>query len=169
MISSRAPRNRAVTSSTPAGIGSPKKTIQAMNDGSPPVSPVFAKWGEAANAGFQSIPDVLLKNQAKLGLTPTDMLVLMNITMHWWYPTQLPFPRSKTIAGRMGVEVRTVQRALATLKKLGLLVKVMEPSAEGVEREVCDLSGLVKRLGGLAKHDPSYLARTKLREARHAR
>ena len=33
---------------------------------------------------------------------------------------QLPFPRSKTIAVRMGVEVRTVQRTLATLKGAGL-------------------------------------------------
>ncbi len=37
-----------------------------MNDSSSPISPAAAKWGEAAKAGFQTIPDVLLKNQAKL-------------------------------------------------------------------------------------------------------
>jgi DNA replication protein DnaD len=139
-----------------------------MNDSSPSTSSVFAKWGEAANAGFQSIPDVLLKNQSKLNLSATDMLVLLNITMHWWYPKQRPFPRSTTIAGRMKVEARTVQRALATLKERGLLVKVRETSRDGVERVVCDLSGLVKRLAMLAKKDENYIARTKQREARHA-
>lgn len=138
-----------------------------MNDGSPSISSDIAKWGRAAEAGFQTIPDVLLKNQSKLGLSSTDMLVLMNLTMDW-RPDQPPFPRSTTIAGRMGCVVRTVQRSLATLKKIGLLVKAKETLADGVHRQVYDLSGLVKRLAELAKDDPFQVVQTKRREGRHA-
>ncbi|MGB4106564.1 MAG: hypothetical protein WBK55_02055 [Alphaproteobacteria bacterium] len=43
-----------------------------------------AKWGEAANAGFQILPDVLLKHQKDLDLNPTDLVVLINLTSYWW-------------------------------------------------------------------------------------
>jgi DNA replication protein DnaD len=137
-------------------------TIDTMNDDLP------SKWGQAAEAGFQIIPDILLTSQSKLGLTSTDMLVLLNLTMDWQHPDQRQFARSKTIADRLGCVIRTVQRALATLRRLGLLAKVKETSPDGKGREVCDLSGLVKRLVELAGDDPSHSVRTKRREARHA-
>ena len=56
------------------------------------------KWGEAGKGGFQLLPDILFKKQVELGLSPTDMLVLMNLTMHWWYAHQRPFPPTSTIA-----------------------------------------------------------------------
>ena len=92
-----------------------------MHDSSASNSSAFAKWGEAAEAGLQPLLDGLLQNQSKLGLTPTDTLVLLNLTMYRC--SRRPLPRSTTIAGRMGVGVRTVQRALATLRKLGFLAK----------------------------------------------
>jgi DNA replication protein DnaD len=144
-----------------------KRDAPTMNDSSPWISPASAKSGEAAEAGFQTIPDALLKNQAKLGLSSTDMVALLNVAMDSRH--QRPFPRSTTIAGRMGVVVRTVQRALATLRRRGLLAKAREASPGGRRREVCDLSGLVERLAELAEDDPSQAAQTKRREARHAR
>jgi hypothetical protein len=63
-------------------------------------------------AEFQIVPDLLLKNQKTLGLNATEMVVLLNVLMHWWHRDQKPFPRSTTIAKRMGITVRTVQRAL---------------------------------------------------------
>lgn len=123
-----------------------------MNDSLTSVSPDVAKWGEVAKRGFQIIPDLLLTSQSKLGLTSTELVVLMNLTMDWRHPGERPFPRSTTIAGRMGVVVRTVQRALATLRRLGLLAKARETS-DGNEREAWDLSGLVERLAMLAEDD----------------
>jgi DNA replication protein DnaD len=114
------------------------------------------KWGEAGRAGFQVLPDLLLKRQVELGLSVTDVVVLINITMHWWYAHQRPFPRSTTIAERMGVDKRTVQRSLRKLSDLGLVRKVSETAADGSERLVCDLSGLVARLEEFAKGDLDY-------------
>jgi hypothetical protein len=68
-----------------------------MNDSSPSISSAFAKRGEAVEPGLQTLLHVLLKNQSKRGLKPTDTLVLMNLTTERC--SQRPFPRSTTIAG----------------------------------------------------------------------
>jgi len=120
----------------------------------------FEKWGEAARGGFQVLPDILLKKQVELGLSPMDMMVLINVAMHWWYAGQRPFPRSTTIATRMGVDPRTVQRSLRKLVDLKLMERVKETDSEGKERTVCDLSGLVQRLQSYVANDKDYQART---------
>ena len=124
------------------------------------------KWGDAALAGFQQVPDILLKKQVELGLSPTDMLVLLNITMHWWYAGQRPFPRPTTIADRLNVAPRTVQRSLRRLSELGLVERVTEPGEDGTPRLVCDLSGLVTKLERYARADPNYRVRAKGRDGK---
>lgn len=127
----------------------------------PPValgSAVYAKYGEASIAGFQAVPDLLLKNQAALGLSPTDLVVLLNVLMHWWYPAQKPFPRSTTISNRMGVSSRTVQRSISELEKVGLLARVRDG-----DRTYLDPGPLVAKLVELAKSDTDYQIRRKNR------
>jgi len=121
-------------------------------------SAVTAKWAEAADAGFQVLPDVLLKNQSDLGIAATELVVLINLTMHWWYPTQKPFPRSTTIARRMGVDVRTVQRSLNRLTALGLIQRIKVKTETG-DSIVIDLGGLVSKLRKLAVRDAAYIPR----------
>ena len=118
-------------------------------------SAVYAKYGEASIAGFQAVPDLLLKHQEDLGLSPTDLVVLLNVLMHWWYPTKKPFPRSTTIAKRMGVTPRTVQRSLLQLEELGLLVRERDETA----RTYLDPAPLVEKLTTLAKTDADYQIR----------
>lgn len=108
------------------------------------------KWGNAAAFGYQMVPDLLLKNQCKLGLNPTDMTVLLNVLMHWWYAKSKPFPRSTVIAARMGVKQRTVQRSLAKLQKLGLMNRQTETYENGIKYTVCDPAGLQSRLAEIA-------------------
>ena len=107
---------------------------------------------EAAVAGFQAVPDLLLKNQAALELSGTDLVVLLNILMHWWYPEQKPFPRPTTIARRMGTNVRTVQRSIQQLVELGLIERVKATS----KGTVLDPSALVEKLNELAEEDRDY-------------
>jgi hypothetical protein len=117
---------------------------------------IYAKWGEAARAGFQAVPDLLLKHQETLQLSPTELVVLLNVLMHWWYRDQKPFPRPTTIARRMGSTVRTVQRAIAKLESDGLLIRQM-----GAKKAiVLDPDPLVQRLNALAKTDTDYLIRS---------
>lgn len=118
-------------------------------------STVYAKYGEAVVAGFQPVPDLLLKNQSKLGLSPTNLVVLLNVLMHWWYPDEKPFPRTTTIAKRMGLSSRAVQRSLQDLERLGLLTR--ERSDDG--RTYLDPDPLVARLEALAEQDIDYQTR----------
>src|ERR1700684_2325977 len=71
------------------------------------------KWQGAVTeaSGWVALPMSLLRLQTKLKLTPTDMVVLTNLLAHWWDPSRAVFPRSTTIAKRMGVTKRTVQRS----------------------------------------------------------
>ena len=122
------------------------------------------KWGDGARAGFQMLPDLLLKQQKALGLTAADLVVLINITLHWWRPKDNPFPRTTTIATRMGVDIRTVQRSLNRLEERGLSRRVKR-SEGGVEY---DLTGLVSKLQELAPCDPSFVYRQAARQMRHS-
>lgn len=117
----------------------------------------YEKWGDALNAGFQLVPDVLLKHQSRLGLTPADLVVLLNVLMHWWFADQLPFPKTALIARRMGVAQRTVQRSLQRLEHHGLIERVKGQKPNEATR--FDPSVLVRRLVPLAQRDPGYRER----------
>ena len=125
------------------------------------LSPVTKKWGAAIDAGFQLVPDVLLKNQARLGMSATETVVLLNLTLHWWYPTRHPYPRPATIARRMGVSARTVQRALGRLSELGLVERLKDngAAAGGPVSTAFRLTGLVHELEPLAREDVAYRPR----------
>ena len=112
-------------------------------------------WKGSHKAGFLQIPNVLLKNQHQMGLAPTDLTVLLNIAMHWWASGRLPFPKTNTIAKRMGVDKRTVQRSIRNLSNLGLVERVIR-KVDGGEVSAFDLSGLVKKLEIMASADAWY-------------
>lgn len=120
-----------------------------------------SKWGELANAGFQILPDIILKQQKALGLNSADMVVLINLSSYWWYAEKRPFTRAKTIADRMGTDVRTVQRSLKKLQNLGLIEKKNVSHSEYGEQKVFDLQGLITKLIPYALKDPGYRQRIK--------
>ena len=130
-----------------------------------PVQRAVEKWGDAAEAGFQTVPDILLKKQVELGLSATDMLVLLNVTVHWWYKERMPFPRTSTIASRMGVDARTVQRSLKKMTALGLITREVVTTEDGDPQYVVDLENLVARLGDYARSDEAFLIRMKRKAA----
>ena len=105
---------------------------------------LVAKWGDAigAGSGFVAVPVTLLRMQSKLGLTATDMMVLVNLLAHWWNPQAAVFPRTTTIAQRMNVNERTIQRSMKRLVRLGLA----ERGADEFGRRTYRFDGLVARL-----------------------
>lgn len=117
------------------------------------------KWGNAVGkgrlTGYLAIPEVLLRGQHRLGLTSTEMLVLINILLHWWRADSMPFPSNRKIAKRMGVDIRTVQRACQQLEEKKLIdrrVKINHDSETNAYSSVrrIDLSKLVARLNDSA-------------------
>lgn len=111
--------------------------------------PLQAKWGSSLEQGFVVIPVLLLKRQRELGLDSTEVVILMNLLAAWWDPDRQPHPRSMTIAQRMGVSVRTVQRTLERLEVKGFLSRKRAASGHGAEhRELTsyDMRGTVEKL-----------------------
>ena len=112
-------------------------TLEAANGPVPAESEttsvsVADKWQGAVTqgSGFVAVPMALLRLQSKYGLSPTEMLVLINLLAHWWDPTRTVFPRTTTIADRMGVDKRTIQRATNKLIRTGLLSRQIMPDGK---------------------------------------
>lgn len=125
--------------------------------------PVYAKYGEASRGGFQAVPDLLFKYQSELGVSATELVVLLNITMHRWSVEDRPFPSASTIAKRMGVNERTVQRSFRSLEKLSLVERHKVPATRHRgKRTEFNLEPLVRRLNDIAPRDTDYLYRNRL-------
>jgi len=112
-----------------------------------PGSILQEKWGSAIEGGFQLIPNVLIRAQKQLGLDAVDVLVLLNLNLHWWSPASLPFPRPAMIANRMGVSKRTIERRLQRLAENGFIERLPPiRQKSGPRVRPYRLTGLVKRL-----------------------
>ena len=109
---------------------------------------IDAKWGAALSAGFVAVPNVLIKHQRKLNLTQNELTVIMNLLLHWWYKDKMPFPSTRNIAERSGLEVRTIQRALQSLQSKKMIAKVQQD-----DKLVFNLEGLRTQLEAYAKTD----------------
>lgn len=110
------------------------------------------KWSSGALAmGWAAIPTSLFFIQGELSISPLAFNVLLNLVAHWWKPYEWPHPSQDSIAKRMNVSVRTIQRGIAELENLGLLSRNRtskdNPKYKG--RNLYDLSPLVELLNRL--------------------
>lgn len=109
--------------------------------------PIQEKWGDALGSGFQVIPNILLRSQKALGLKTTDIVVLLNLTAHWWTKEDRPYISPSNIAKRIDVSTRTVERHLKSLEKKGFLKRCKALRKDGgIYIRHYDLQPLVKKL-----------------------
>lgn len=124
-----------------------------MNEPTP--SAVRQRWRGAvtsAETGFTAVPDILIRSQGQLKLSSTEMVVLLNILLHWWRDDEWPYPRVSTIGERMGTSRRTVERAIRSLQEKGLVVhRRSELMGNGPAARKFDLSGLIDALRAKAE------------------
>jgi DNA-binding MarR family transcriptional regulator len=104
------------------------------------------KWGlPLLKAGWCLLPATILERQQALGLTPTDVNILMHLIRHWWVADRLPFPSKRTIAECMGCHPSTVQRRIARMEAAGFINRIPRSDREhGQRSNAYDLSGLVE-------------------------
>src|SRR5271163_774155 len=61
------------------------------------------RWGKAVMArGFTVLPTMIFWAQARLGLTPDEFNVVLQLAAHWWDAGENPRPAKDTIAERIG-------------------------------------------------------------------
>ena len=106
------------------------------------------KWGKDVMAlGFSIVPSLLLRAQRRLGLSPTQLAILMQLCDFWWDSERKPYPSKATLAERLDLSPRQVQRHVADLETAGLVERMQRWSpAGGKTTNSYDLGGLVKRL-----------------------
>jgi len=106
------------------------------------------KWGKAVmDLGFCIIPSLLLRAQARLGLSPTQLAILMHLADYWWEAERKPYPKMVTLGDRLKLGPRQVRRYIAELEAAGLVTRIERraPHRGKISNEY-DLSGLVNRL-----------------------
>ena len=111
------------------------------------------KWGKGTmGVGYTVLPVALLRGQARLKIGINELAVLVHLIDHWWKPEGMPYPKKQTIAERLGVSQKTVQRAIVNLEREGLLLRKERYSnaTKGRTSNEYDLSPLVERLKPIA-------------------
>lgn len=106
------------------------------------------KWGkDVIGLGFCIVPSLLLRAQNRLGLSPTQLAVLLQLCDFWWDRDRKPYPSKAVLAERLGLSPRQVQRHIAELETAGLVERVERRALHGGKlTNIYDLGGLVKRL-----------------------
>ena len=114
--------------------------------------------------GFSVLPNHLISlNQflpEEKQLSPTEMLVVLQIISSWWSKERLPFPSKATIATRAGLSPRQVQRALTALEGKGFVQRLTRYNrSQARASNQYDLAGLVTAVTGAAESNPSAFKR----------
>ena len=127
------------------------------------MSKVTDKWGDdvVGEFGFLAIPNLLLYNISKLGINTTDSLVLIFLLSYWWDDEAVVFPSSASIAKRIGLARRTIDRSLDSLDKKGLIINMGKiANGRGATVRHFDLSPVKKRLDNILKEKRTLTSET---------
>lgn len=110
------------------------------------------KWGaDVMDAGFCILPSILFRAQAQLGLSSTQLVLLLHLAEYWWQKERMPFPSKATLGERMSLSPRQVQRTLAELESAGFIQRHSRfASNYGQRSNEYNLTGLVDKLKKLA-------------------
>lgn len=141
---------------TAPGDAVPKKTDNTTT--------LEEKWGKVTMAQrFTVVPSIMLQGQRRLGINANELAVLLHIMEHWWKADDLPWPSKRTIAERLDVSEKTVQRAAAKMEKMGLIQRKDRflPNNNGRTSNAYDLAGLVERLTEIAEETAKLKAEGK--------
>lgn len=106
------------------------------------------KWSKAVmDLGFSILPSLIFRAQARLGLSPVQLVVLLHLADHWWDKERLPFPSKALLAERLNLSERQIQRYLTELEQGGFIKRVERFAGhKGQQSNGYDMTGLVEKL-----------------------
>jgi len=107
-----------------------------------------AKWGRDVMAlGYTVVPDVLLTHMAVLGLTPAELVMILQLLRYWWSPEQMPFPSKRKLAEAIGCSEKNVQKVIARLEYQGYIRRIQRRHpGDRSESNVYDMRPLLEML-----------------------
>ncbi len=118
---------------------------------------IKSKWGEkVAERGFTQIPNYLLQINTYVHddhqLTPTEMIVLLQLISSWWKKNEMPYPSMKTLAEKICVSERQIQRSVNSLEEKGYIKKDKKKVKGIIATNIYDLTPLIEHLNTIADH-----------------
>lgn len=121
-------------------------------------------WGKAVYShGYAGIPSILIQGQRRLGLSPMQMNICIQLLDYWFDPARKPFPTKKELAQRIDCSEKTIQTNIRALEKAGLVQRQYRKTAAGDwNSNIYDLSGLVAKVQAL---EPEFAEEKKQRAA----
>lgn len=122
------------------------------------------KWGVAVmKLGYCILPSVLLQAQARLLINAQQMIVLLQLVEHWWTADGKVYPSKDTLADRIGLTPKQIQRHIKVLEQKGLVQRIPRViKGRGKTSNEYDLSGLVKKLKDI---EPDFTEAKRLKHA----
>lgn len=109
------------------------------------------KWGkDAIDRGYCIVPSILIRAQSRLGLSTTQLVIVINLIDWWNDPSKAPWSSKKDLSDRIGIKPRQLQRQIAELEKAGLVERKERKNHHGKIPNEYDLNGLVKKVNALA-------------------
>ena len=128
-------------------------------------------WGKpVAGYGYTGVPSILIQAQSRLGVSPLQFNIIIQLLDYWREPERRPFPSKREIAARIGVNEKTIQTNIRALEKAGLIRRELRRTLAGdYDSNIYHPDGLVERVRAL---EPDFAkvrdAKAKLREARRS-
>lgn len=128
------------------------------------MSEIVEKWGKpVAERGFSQVPNYLLLLNGFIDqedrLSPTEMLVLIQLCGMWWKKNDAPYPSMRTLAVRCGTSERQIARAIKRLEEIPLIKRQRRRTKGLIASNSYDLGPLVEMLGVVAKVYPNEFPR----------
>lgn len=145
--------------------GSPRPQLKVVPLKPKPRRRAEQRWGKSViERGFTVLPSMLFWAQARLGLTPDEFNVVLQLAAHWWDANENPRPAKDTIAERMGKNPRTIQRYLTQLEEKGLIKRIARfRPGRGQGANAYALDGLVKKLEELEPEFRKVIEQNRIR------
>lgn len=124
------------------------------------------KFGVATmKHGYTMLPNLLIQAQGRLEVGHAEFNVLVQLISHWWEADKNPHPAKETIARRMGISPRQVQRYLTRLEEAGLIERIERFSGRKAQiANAYSLNGLVTKLGEIEPEFRKAVEQRKLRQ-----
>jgi DNA replication protein DnaD len=80
------------------------------------------KWGSIIlDEGWTIVPNKLLMDQSKLGISPLQMCALLHMLRFWWDIKKPPFPSVEKTAKEIGVSENDLAEAIRSLGEKQLI------------------------------------------------
>jgi DNA-binding HxlR family transcriptional regulator len=133
-----------------------------------PTSSHESIWGKPVlSHGYTALPSILIRAQSRLGVSPLQFNILVQLLDYFRNPGRAPFPSKAELADRIGCKPKAIQNNIRALEAQGLVSREIRRTSRGdFNSNVYHLNGLVERIRNL---EPEFAeARAKRKEASEA-